>query len=281
MYVVRRKSVTAFVILSFLISYTGLFLFYLLSGAAGPFGDAVNMYLPAAFTVIGPGMAAVIISARLGGRSEVWRLLQTLRFDRQALYYLLLTPLVCMCIAALAFTLGGIPVSTLLEMLLANKWILAAHFAFQLLVIGIGEELGWRGWLLPALLKRRSLLKATMIIFPVWTIWHFPKLLAGWQVSVPFVLLCFAITVLLSWFWLKTDGNTLVVAILHAAVNTPVFFLEQQAQTYYLSQNQLLQGWQLYASGYLLAALLLILLRRRDWRRERVGGGFERKDSGQ
>jgi membrane protease YdiL (CAAX protease family) len=55
---------------------------------------------------------------------------------------------------------------------------LIAHFALQLLVVGIGEEVGWRGWLLPRLHANYTLLRATAWTALVWLAWHLPKRLA-------------------------------------------------------------------------------------------------------
>ncbi len=43
---------------------------------------------------------------------------------------------------------------------------------------GLGEELGWRGYLLKAL-KDKKLLPASFVIGAVWGLWHFPLILIG------------------------------------------------------------------------------------------------------
>jgi len=45
-----------------------------------------------------------------------------------------------------------------------------------ILIIGgpLGEEIGWRGYVLPRLLKQKSGLAANGIIFLMWTVWHLP-----------------------------------------------------------------------------------------------------------
>jgi len=39
---------------------------------------------------------------------------------------------------------------------------------------GFGEEVGWRGVLLPRLQSRMAALPATAIVAAVWTVWHIP-----------------------------------------------------------------------------------------------------------
>ena len=43
-----------------------------------------------------------------------------------------------------------------------------------LFVLVIGEEIGWRGFLLRGLLNRQSPLVATLVVAVVWTLWHSP-----------------------------------------------------------------------------------------------------------
>jgi len=43
-----------------------------------------------------------------------------------------------------------------------------------LFVLGIGEEIGWRGFLLAGLLRRRSPIVATTIVAAAWAVWHSP-----------------------------------------------------------------------------------------------------------
>lgn len=41
----------------------------------------------------------------------------------------------------------------------------------------LGEEIGWRGYLLPRLLRGRPPLAATLLLLPCWIIFHLPLIL--------------------------------------------------------------------------------------------------------
>lgn len=46
----------------------------------------------------------------------------------------------------------------------------------QFFIVGVGEELGWRGFLFPQAKQKFSVLTTTLIIFLIWSAWHTPKL---------------------------------------------------------------------------------------------------------
>jgi membrane protease YdiL (CAAX protease family) len=99
-------------------------------------------------------------------------------------------------------------------------------------VSALGEEIGWRGLLVPELAKVTSFTGVALISGAVWAIWHAPILLfadynnAG--APVWFGLLCFAILVIAISFvfaWLRLKSGSLWTAVLlHAAHNA---FIQQ------------------------------------------------------
>ena len=91
----------------------------------------------------------------------------------------------------------------------------------------LGEEIGWRGYALPRLQATRSALSASLILAPIWGLWHLPLWLTGDPVKapifyVPFFLSAFAFSVILTWVYNSTGGSLLMVILLHATVNLPV-----------------------------------------------------------
>src|SRR5262249_41980488 len=49
------------------------------------------------------------------------------------------------------------------------------------MVFGAGEELGWRGYLQGQLTQRFGLLNGLVILGLLWSFWHLPLLLAGFN----------------------------------------------------------------------------------------------------
>ena len=94
-------------------------------------------------------------------------------------------------------------------------------------LISNGEEIGWRGYVLPRLQSRYSALTSTLILGVIWGFWHLPKYLSHWNtVSFAwFIVHTMAYAVILTWLYNSTHGSLLLVMISHASSNTAGVFM--------------------------------------------------------
>ena len=91
--------------------------------------------------------------------------------------------------------------------------------------VALGEEAGWRGYLLAALLPLGRL-PALLLVGTIWAVWHLPLILLGYEYPgaprglalLAFVVFCVAAGALLSWFRLRS-GSILPAAVGHGAIN--------------------------------------------------------------
>jgi membrane protease YdiL (CAAX protease family) len=90
-----------------------------------------------------------------------------------------------------------------------------------------GEEMGWRGYVLPRLQAKHSALLASLLVGVIWGLWHWPKFLAPGPTSLfaLFVVDTTAKAVLYTWLYNNTRGSLLLVTLFHAAGNTAGAFL--------------------------------------------------------
>jgi membrane protease YdiL (CAAX protease family) len=105
-------------------------------------------------------------------------------------------------------------------------WLVLVSFAQNLLLGGsLGEETGWRGFLLPQLLKRNSPVVASLILGVIWAVWHAPADVYGGFVfeGAPAVLAriiwTLPVATLFTWFYLESKGSLLVALFLHTSIN--------------------------------------------------------------
>jgi len=98
---------------------------------------------------------------------------------------------------------------------------------------GLGEEIGWRGFLVPEMSKNLGYTKTSLIVGCIWSVWHYPILIfADYNNGTPvwFGLTCFTVMVISLSFifaWFRLKSNSLwTAAILHGSHNLfiQVFF---------------------------------------------------------
>jgi uncharacterized protein len=105
-------------------------------------------------------------------------------------------------------------------------------------VAGLMEEIGWRGFLLPQLLKRFSPAVATLILGAIWGgLWHgyadYFGLGDRGVYFVPLMLLLgpgllTAWSLLMTWVYEKTSGSLLLSILMHASISSSAFIFGQQ-----------------------------------------------------
>jgi len=128
----------------------------------------------------------------------------------------------------------------------------------------LGEELGWRGFLVPQLAKVTSFPRVALISGGIWALWHYPLILfadyhgAGplWYSIACFTVLVLGISFLFAWMRLKS-GSVWTGMLLHASHNLFVqaFF---DAQT---RRARVIGLWTSeFGAGLALAALVLAIL---------------------
>jgi membrane protease YdiL (CAAX protease family) len=177
-----------------------------------------------------PSVVAIVLTAMAFGRGSLRKLLgQLLIWRVNPLWYLgvVLGPVALVGgMVALNTLLGGPALS--LGMPLVS---VAIFFGFSIFPgSALGEEIGWRGYVLPRLQSRMSALSAALLIAPIWGLWHLPLWLTGAPGRTPliyagFVVSAFALSVLLTWVYNSTGGSLLLVVLLHATINLPIAIL--------------------------------------------------------
>lgn len=164
-----KQPILQYLLLAFLIAWTGTTIAIIgerFQWFAGPIGT-VGYYLLVGLTVgFAPAYAVTILlkkSGQIHGFKELWsRIVKTNHISATQA-----------SIVAIFFAIQ-IVVNILCNRYLGQPWYVIL-FMFPFMIIGGGmEELGWRGFLQPALEEKLPFIAATLFTGVIWAIWHLP-----------------------------------------------------------------------------------------------------------
>jgi uncharacterized protein len=231
-----RRSTAIFVIVTFVISWSYLWAIYK--------GIKVPAWLFAPLLMWVPGTVSLVMRLlRREGFADAGFRRGNLRFWCWSYFGPLVAGAIVYLVAALFHVVqltpylrqqsmfGPVPVRFLwwnadasVPWLLGQRFLFCATFGIALgFIYGLGEEIGWRGYLLPRLLQSR-------VRFPillsglVWAAWHMPFVLLTFQHrpvvnAIIYALACVIFGVFIGWLRLAS-GSVFIAAMAHAAYNT-------------------------------------------------------------
>jgi membrane protease YdiL (CAAX protease family) len=112
-------------------------------------------------------------------------------------------------------------------------FLMATGGVIQNVSMTLGEEIGWRGFLVPELMKQVSFTRAGLFSGLIWAAWHSPLLLFAdyhtgtnrWYALSCSSITCVSVGFILMWLTLKS-GSLWPAALLHACHNVfvPIIF---------------------------------------------------------
>jgi membrane protease YdiL (CAAX protease family) len=199
--------------------------------------------LPAAWTQLGAlssslaAVVLVVIEDRKGGlrellsRALIWRV--GIQWWAFALFFMIIPSVASLYLYHL---LGGPAVDW---SGLQPLYTVVPMFIFLTIAAGIGEEFGWRGFLLPRLQSRHNALVSALMVGVAWATWHIPlffikgtsqyeqQLQAGLLPAIlGYALFVIAQSVQFTWLFNNTKGSVLLAAVFHGASNTWAVYID-------------------------------------------------------
>ncbi len=138
------------------------------------------------------------------------------------------------------------------------------------LTAGLMEEIGWRGFLLPHLLKRHSPITATLLLGLIWGgLWHgyadYFGLGGRGLVSLLLIILLGPVLLtawsfIITWVFERTRGSLLIAYFMHASLSSSALIF---GQSYTTPEEEI--TWTAISTGLaILAALIIWLFVRRN-----------------
>src|SRR5829696_2336475 len=218
----------------FLLAYAGTWLFelpYVLSGyGAGllPTSSPVLLWTSPVSVFLGPTLAAFIMTGATEGREGVGRFLRRFVLWRVGLRWYLFALVGILVIAVLSVVvIPGVLESFQGLGALAPLSVLGVFVYVFFLGGALGEEPGWRGFALPRLQSMHGPLVGTLILGPLWGLWHLPLFFTPWNVLTTFNLVVFVLAttclaIMYTWVFNNTKGSVLMAILIHASFNASV-----------------------------------------------------------
>ncbi|NTW97159.1 MAG: CPBP family intramembrane metalloprotease [Oscillochloris sp.] len=212
----------------------------------------------------GPSLSGLITTWLVYGREGLQTLWNRVRIGRVGCWWfaLLVIPAVT-ALTPLTRWLAGYPVDTGAMLNLLGPGIALG------LTAGFMEEFGWRGFLLPHLLKRHSPLVATLLLGLVWGgLWHgyadyFALGGRGLDslilISLLGPILLTAWSFIITWVYERTQGSLLIAYVMHASLSSSALIF---GQTYTTTAEEI--TWTAISTGLaiLAAAFIWLFIRR-------------------
>lgn len=228
---IRRRPVVAYYALALLLSWS-YWIALILAGQRVEPGSAAT-HLPG---LAMPFVAALAVTAVASGGAGVRAFLASTFLPRRPYLRglaLAVSPLALAALSFLVLAATGTPVPGLADFSpypgLPPGWPLWLLFLAALLLNGIGEEAGWRGFATDRLSRSHGRFRGTLIVALQWLVWHLPLfwLHAGMQDLIGLPLLGWVAGLagaafLLGWVYLASGRSILVVAIWHTLYNFTV-----------------------------------------------------------
>jgi membrane protease YdiL (CAAX protease family) len=212
---------------------------------------------PHSLVPLGPFLAALIVLPLIGGRKALADFAHAAFQWRAAPRWYLLALGVPVAITALAYGVTLLLGASFDEARPDRPAIdVLPTFIQYVIMVGIGEELAWRGVALPRLMQGRSILSAALILGAIHALWHWP-LADGelaYQDILPEVVGIVSFSVFTAWMYVRVRGSLLFPLLAHASVNTAAYFTFSRFDG---DEKTLL--FSLWAIGWLIVAASIAL----------------------
>ena len=232
----NRKKLLVFLILTFLWSWI-LWIIGLNYLSDGINQESTGKFLVFFFVgIYGPTISGIITTLFYDGLKGLFELIKKVFIWKVPLInyiYIILLPLIFVIIGIALYSqfIGEIGDFDKMAFLSIPTILLAGLYAGP-----SGEELGWRGFLLPELQKKYTNLKSAIIIGFIWFIWHIPlwwapfgTLVSGESISflpvITYFLMLMCLSIIITWLVINSKGSVLVAILFHLSINAGIALL--------------------------------------------------------
>ncbi len=204
---IKRHNALSFCII--VLSLSGLLLLlHIAFPAAGDYSVSFPQFAPALGV-----LALCLLTGDFAPFAAILRRLKPGKAHLKGYACAVLLPVVLVVLSAVALSLLGVSY---------QPWGGGAAFYLLNLLFMLlgcfGEEIGWRGFLLPTLQKRLSPFASALLVGVFWGVWHL-NFAGGVGGFVLYTLTVTELSILFTFLYNRTEGNVLAIVFCHFAFN--------------------------------------------------------------
>ncbi len=239
---ITRHPLLAFFIIAFagawiaflplVLAQNGLGLFPYTIPEIGPYPP--SYWFAVLGALLGPTLASFTVTAITTGKAGVQQLLRRYVIWRVGLrwYLLVLVGVPLFQLVCSSVFLGIAPLTALIQQWPLYFTTFLPNVLIIALAVQIWEEGGWSGYAVPNLQKRFGAVRTTLILGPLWALWHLPVFFVPGQIfdqkvgaitmvvqMVLMIIVAIPTRIIMNWVFNNTKGSILIAILLHAALD--------------------------------------------------------------
>lgn len=225
-------------------------------------GPPPLFFVFAALGGIGPSLAGILITAFIDGVTGVGTMFARVKPLKGGIHWyaasLFISPTAAFATLVTESILGKETASRKEELDTLPLSVIFPIFA------ALGEEFGWRGFLLPRVQLHYSALNSSILVGLTWGLWHIPTQVIAWRqdgliaiasnVFVSHVVGITAQSVVMTWIYNNTKQNMLPMIMMHYSITFTAMFMFPLS----VPAFGIIQHWLIYDAFYWLVAAIII-----------------------
>ncbi|HEX6554324.1 MAG TPA: CPBP family intramembrane glutamic endopeptidase [Ktedonobacteraceae bacterium] len=200
--------------------------------AVGPY--PLSYYFAVLGAIAGPTLASFVVTAVTTGKAGVWQLLRRYALWRVGVrwYLLVIVGMPLIQLACSSVFLGTAPLTAFIQ-----QWpLFFTTYLPNILIIAVAvqiwEEGGWSGFAVPTLQQRFGAWRSTLILGPLWALFHLPAFFIPGQIfdqkvgAITMVVQMggliiggILIRMIMTWVFNNTKGSILIAILFHSALD--------------------------------------------------------------
>ena len=223
-----KAKIMLFVIVTYSLSFICWFI------ATQNQGFVYDLELESVFVTFGNFMPSIVGVVFLLLKNKEVKNRKVIFSFKYFIFSLLLMPLVLL----VAYLIGNLLFqvefdSLILPIVLESPLSIFILIVYFIVLQGpLGEEIGWRSFLLNEMLNENKLFKASVFVGLIWAFWHTPKFFMETTIQnellisygllatlIGYTIYTVCLSVIISWLFYKTNKNIVYVLLFHAMAN--------------------------------------------------------------